>query len=202
MRKLVTTLILLAVVGGGAYYYYSYGKVEEKPQVVQATISEGTIIEAVQATGTLEPIRVVNVGSQVSGIVQNLYVDFNSIVKRGQLIAELDPDLLQVQVDLQEANVSRQEGEIANQAVQLEDAQKQRDRTQALFDRELTTQQQLDQAILTVKQRETGLDAAKKQLLTANANLNQAKLNVSYTKIYAPVDGVIVSRLVDQGQAV
>jgi HlyD family secretion protein len=202
MRKLVTVLIILAIVGGGAYYYYSYGKVEEKPQVVETEITQGTITEAVSATGTLEPLRTVQVGSQVSGIVKELYVDFNSIVKRGTLIAELEPELLQVQVDLQSANVERQKGEIANQEVQLEDAKTQLARTQALFDKELANQQQLDQANLTVKTRTTALDSARKQLLTAEANLNQAKLNLSYTKIYSPIDGVIVNRIVDRGQTV
>jgi HlyD family secretion protein len=107
-----------------------------------------------------------------------------------------------VQVDLQEANVARQQGEIANQEVQLEDAQKQLERTQMMFDKGLANQQQLDQAILTVKTRTTSLDSARKQLLTTQANLNQAELNLSYTKVYAPIDGVIVNRLVDKGQFV
>src|SRR5688572_11865060 len=202
MRKLVTLLVLLAVAGGGAYYYYSYAKPVEKPQVTTATISQGTITEIVQATGTIEPIRTMPIGSQVSGQVKEIYVDFNSIVKTGQLLAELDPDLLQVQVDVQLANLARQEGEITNQQVQLEDAQKQLERTQMLFAKQLVNQQQLDQAVLTVKTRTTALDSAKKQLQTVQASLNQAKLNVSYTKIYAPIDGVIVNRVVDKGQFV
>ena len=201
MRKLVTLLILLAV-GGGAYYYYSYGQPAEKPQIVRATVSEGDVTETVQASGTLEAIRTFPVGSQVSGMVQSIYVDFNSIVKQGQLIAEIDPTLLQVQVALQEANVARQEGEIANQEVQLEDAQKQLERTQMMFDKGLANQQQLDQAILTVKTRTTALDSARRQLQTVMANLDQAELNVSYTKVYAPIDGVVVNRLVDVGQFV
>jgi len=201
MRRLVTALILLAV-GGGAYYYYSYGQPAERPQIVRVAISEGNVTEAVRATGTLEAIRTFPVGSQVSGMVKAVYVDFNSIVKEGQLIAEIDPSLLQVQVDLQEANVARQEGEIANQTVQLEDAQKQLERTQMMFDKGLANQQQLDQAILTVKTRTTALDSARRQLQTVMANLDQAELNVSYTKVYAPIDGVVVNRLVDVGQFV
>ena len=201
MRKLVTVLILLAV-GGGAYYYYSYGQPAERPQIVRATISQGDVIETVRATGTLEAIRTFPVGSQVSGMVRAIYVDFNSIVKEGQLIAEIDPSLLQVQVDLQKANVARQEGEIANQEVQLEDAQKQLERTQMMFDKGLANQQQLDQAILTVKTRTTALDSARRQLQTVLANLDQAELNVSYTRVYAPIDGVVVNRLVDVGQFV
>ena len=202
MKKLVTVLILLAVAGGGAYYYYTYGKTVEKPQVVQAVISQGDITETVQATGTLEAQRVVQVGSQVSGTVSALYADFNSIVHKGELLAKIDPTLLQVQVDLQTANVERQKGEIESQQVQLDNAQTQLKRTQAMFDKGLANQQDLDQAVLTVKTRQTALDAARKQLVTNEANLNQAKLNVSYTNIYSPIDGVVVNRVVDEGQAV
>ena len=202
MKKLLPVLILLAVAGGGAYYYYSSTQVVEKPQVTQATITQGNITEAVQATGTLSAIRLVDVGSQVSGIVKDVFVDFNSIVRQGQLLATVDPNLLQVQVDLQNANVERQKGEIAIQEVQLEDALKQEERTKQMFEKGLANAQQMDAAALTVKQRRTSLDSARKQLLTSEANLNQAKLNVSYTNIYAPIDGVVVQRQVDPGKAV
>ena len=202
MKKLVTVLILIAAAGGGAYYYYTYGKTQEKPQIAQASITQGTITEVVSATGTLEALRRVDVGSQVSGVVREIYVDYNSIVRQGQLLAEIDPALLQVQVDIQNANVERQKGEIANQEVQLEDSKKQLERNQTMFDRGLSNQQSLDAAILTVKSRTTSLDSARKQLLTNQANLDQAKLNVSYTKIYAPIDGVVVERRVDRGQTV
>jgi HlyD family secretion protein len=203
MKRLISVFVLLIAAGAGAYYYFTvYSKPVEKPQVATATLSTGSITEVVQATGTLEAIRTMDIGSQVSGQVKALHVDFNSIVKKGQLLAEIDPALLEVQVTLQEANLARQEGEIANQEVQLDDAKMQLQRTQALFDKQLANQQQLDQAILTVKTRTTALDSARKQLQTVKANLDQAKLNVSYTKIYAPIDGVIVNRRVDVGQFV
>src|SRR5262245_4083039 len=166
MKKLLVILVLLGAAGGGGYYYYQRNNQPEKPTVQQATVSQGDITEVVQATGTLEAFRTVQVGSQVSGVVKELYVDFNSIVKPNMLIAELDPQLLQVQVDLQTANYERQQGEIANQEVQLEDAKTQLTRTQTLFEKQLANQQQLDQAILTVKSRTTSLDSAKKQLMT------------------------------------
>ena len=110
MKRLVTILILLAAAGAGAYYYFNVGAAPEPPQVVQATVSEGDIVEEVQATGTIEAMRVAPVGSQVSGVVKALYADFNSIVRKDQIIAELDPSLLQVQVDLQTAAYERQTG--------------------------------------------------------------------------------------------
>ena len=202
MKKLIPIILILAAAGGGAYYDYSSSQVVEKPTVTQVSISQGDITEVVQATGSLAATRTYNVGSQVSGTVQNVYADYNSIVRKGQLMATIDPTLLQVQVDLQSANVERQKGEIAIQEVQLEDSKKQLERTQQMAQKGLSTQQQLDAAILSVKQRETSLEAAKKQLLTTQANLDQAKLNVEYTKIYAPDDGVVVNRVVDPGQFV
>jgi HlyD family secretion protein len=87
MKKLVFVLILLVAAGGAAFYYVKYGKTVEKPQVIQATVSRGDIIEVVNATGTLEPMRRVDVGSQVSGVVQEIFVDYNHIVKQGQVLA-------------------------------------------------------------------------------------------------------------------
>ena len=203
MRKLVITLILVVLAGGG---YFAYQKMfvppPEKPQVIQTTVSQGNIQEVVKATGTLQPLRISPVGSQVSGVVKGLYADFNNIVTKGQLIAELEPELLETQVRIQEANLARQEGEIANQEVQLENDKKNLERSEALFVKELVNQQQIDQARLQVRTRETQLAAAEKQLLTVRANLRQAELNLSYTKIYSPLDGVVVNRQVDVGQTV
>lgn len=202
MKKLIGFVVVLLVAGGGWWYYITYGRPVEQPQVVQTAISRGDITEAVSATGTLEPLRRVDVGSQVSGVVKELYVDFNSIVKQGQLLAEIDPALLDVQVQIQTANIERQKGDIENQKVQLEDQKRQRDRTQSLYDKGLQNQQQLEAALLSVKTREAQIASAEKSLVQAEANLNQAKLNLGYTKIYSPIDGVVVDRRVDKGQTV
>ncbi len=203
MKKLVTTLIILALVGGGGYWYYMYGRPVEKPQIVQASISRGDIIEAVSATGTLEALRTVQVGSQVSGTVASLEgVDFNSIVKKDQIVAKLDPSLLQVQVDIQKANIERQQIDIENQKVQLEDAQRTMQRTQEQFDKQLVSQQALEQAQLTVKSRVSSIASSEKMLVQANASLAQAELNVAYCTIKSPIDGVVVQRNVDVGQTV
>jgi HlyD family secretion protein len=203
MRKLVITLILV-VLGGGGYYAYQrmFAPEPEKPQVVFASVSQGSIQNVVKATGTLQPMRTSQIGSQVSGVVKRLYVDFNDIVRQGDLIAEIDDRLLQTQVQLQEANYERQLGEISNQEVQLENDRKNLERSETLFAKQLVNQQQIDQARLQVKTRQTQLDAAKRQLLSVEANLEQAKLNLSYAKIHSPIDGVVVNRLVDEGQAV
>src|SRR5262245_39270741 len=106
MKKLLLSLTLIAAAGAGAYAYFSRAKADDKARVNQLATSQGTIVQAVQATGTLEALRNVQVGSQVSGVVKALYADFNSIVKKGQVIAELDSALLEVQVDVQKANIA------------------------------------------------------------------------------------------------
>lgn len=202
MKRLIAFIVLLAAGGGGAYWYFVAQKPVEKPQVLTATVSTGNIIEAVQTTGTLEPLRRVDVGSQVSGQVQEMYVDFNDIVRQGQLLAKIDPTLLQTQVAIQEANVERQKTDIASQEVQLEDLKRQLERTRQMHARQLQNDQQLEQAELAVKTRAAQIESAKKQLIQADTNLNQAKLNVSYTDIISPIDGVVVERRLDKGQTV
>ena len=171
-------------------------------KVLRSTVSFGPVTETVQAQGYLEPLRRVNVGSQVSGVVKELYADYNSIVKEGQLLAELDSSQLEVQVTIQQANVDRLKTDIANQQMQLDDLRRQFDRTSQLHDRGLQTQQQFEAAELALKNRETQVAAAKKQLVQAEANLSAAGMNLSYAKIYSPIDGVVIQRRVSLGQTV
>jgi HlyD family secretion protein len=201
MKRLATILILLAVAAFGAYYFF-YSETEEPPQILRAVVSRATVAQTVQATGTLEAVLTVSVGPQVSGVISDLYADFNSIVRKGQVVARLDPSLLQTQVDVQMANIERQQTDIEMQQVQLEDAERQLKRTQELFEKGLANQTQLEQAELAVKTRVAQIASAEKQLVQARANLAQAQLNVSYTEVRSPIDGVVVNRLVDVGQSV
>lgn len=202
MKKLIGFVILLAAAGGGWWYYIKFGQTPEKATVNYAAVTQGDIIEAVQSTGALEPERRFDVGSQVSGVVQAIYVDYNDIVKKGQLLAKIDPSLLQTQVEIRKAAIARQESDIANQVVQLEDQKRQRDRVRSLFEKGLQNQQQMEAADLSVKTREAQIESAKKSLFQATKDLEQAELNVTYTNIIAPDDGVVVERRVDVGQTV
>jgi HlyD family secretion protein len=202
MKKLLSVIILLALAGGGWYAYTKYGKVEDKPTVNQATLQMGDITQFVEATGTLEALRNVQVGSQVSGTVKELYADFNTIVKAGQVIAEIDPTLLQVQVDIQKANIDRQIGDIEQQRVLLENDGVNLRRQESLTKSGLASPQALEAAQLQVKSRQAQINSAEKQLIQSRANLSQAELNVSYTTIRSPVDGVVVDRRVDKGVTV
>jgi HlyD family secretion protein len=158
--------------------------------------------QAVKATGQLTALHTVRVGSQVSGTVKALYVDFNSVVTKGQVLAEIDPTLLEVQVAIQEANLARQQGDIDHQKVQLGNDQKNLERVQAQFDKGLSNLQQIENARLQTKLRASQISSAEKQKVQTQALLDQARLNVSYCTILSPIDGVIVSRFVDAGQSV
>jgi HlyD family secretion protein len=118
------------------------------------------------------------------------------------LLAEIDPTLFEMQVRVQEAAVERQKNDIATQEMQLADVKRIRDRVQELYDKQLQPLQQLEAAELNVRTRESQVLSAKKQLVQTEASLQAARLNLSYTKIYAPIDGVVVNRRVDRGQTV
>ena len=202
MKRFVTFILLAGALGAGGWFYANQQRVAAAPEVVRVPVSRGSIVETVQATGTIEPIRRVNVGSQVSGIVTAIHADFNSVVTRGQLLAELDPSPFQLQVQIQEAAIARQLNDIANQEHQLDDLRRQLDRARQLFDRGLQNRVQLEAVELNVKTRESQVDSAKNQLIQTRASLAAAELNLSYAKIYAPIDGIVLNRRVDVGQSV
>ena len=203
MKKLIVWIVVLAVLGGGGYFAYDkYGKVEVKPQITEATVSRGAIAETVAATGTLTALRTVDIGTQVSGTVKKLHVDFNDIVHQGQLLAELDPELLQTQVDMQNANLQRADVDINQRMITMENDQKKLERQRELFAKQLVTREALEQAELQVKLDQANIDSSKASRTQTVASLNQAKQNVAYTKIYAPIDGVITVRNSDEGRTV
>ena len=202
MKKLTTFVILLALGGGGGYYYWRSTQKPEIPEFMKVTISEGEIVEEVSATGTLQAMRTVNVGSQVSGRVTEVLADFNDIVRKGQILAKIDTALLDTQVEIQRANIERQELDIASQRVQLADAKRTMERQRELLEKKLATQQAYEAAELAVKNREAQIQSAEKAKVQAEFNLEQARLNVGYATIPSTIDGVVVDRKVDPGMTV
>ena len=142
----------------------------------------------VTATGELQPVYKVDVGTQVSGIVERIYVDFNSVVKKGQLLAELDRSNLNEQLKTAQATVS-------NAQSNLTLAQQQFDRIKALYDNKAATLEAYESAVNT-------LTLAKNQLKTAQSDLSRAQTNLSYATIYSPIDGVVMDKAVEEGQTV
>jgi HlyD family secretion protein len=174
----------------------------KEPDVRTAQITRGDVVDSVQATGTLEAVTTVQVGTQVGGIVQDLYADFNSIVKKGQVIARLDPTILDTQIEQQRANVTRSEADLERLKVALADAQQKLERAKALFDKNLLPRTELDTADVNVRSADAQIRSAEAGLVQAKSQLNTAQVNREHTVITAPIDGIVIQRSVEPGQTV
>lgn len=157
-------------------------------QIMTQPAGIDSIEVTVTATGELQPVYKVEVGTQVSGIVEHIYVDFNSVVKKGQLLAELDRSNLNEQLTMAQTNVS-------NAKSNLTLAQQQFDRIKALYDNKAATQEAYESAV-------NSLNQAKNQLKTAQSELSRAQTNLSYATISSPIDGIIMDKAVEEGQTV
>jgi HlyD family secretion protein len=186
LKWLIIFLIGGAVIAAGVWYFQR-GK-NDAPQFQTVTVGRGELTQVVTATGILNPVVNVTVGSQVSGIITKLYVDFNSPVKKSQVIAEIDPSTYAAAVEQSEANLE-------NAKANLELQQAQAERSAELYTNKLISGSDYDTAIAT-------LHEAKATVQLNQASLDNANANLGYCKILSPVDGVIILRAVNVGQTV
>jgi HlyD family secretion protein len=201
MKKALLALLILAI-GGGAFYYYRLRDTAPKVSVMTAAVTRGDVIDTVGATGTLQAVKTVQVGTQVSGTIQSLYADFNSLVKKGQVLARLDPSLFETQIEQARANLIRSQADLQRSQVSLEDAKTKLARSRELSTRQLLPKSDLDTAEVNVRAAEAQLKSAEAQVTQAQASLNQNEVNLNHTVIEAPIDGLVISRSVDVGQTV
>jgi HlyD family secretion protein len=174
---LVIAIYLVFFRGDGKKYEFRFDKV-----------SQGDITMTVTATGTINAVTTVDVGTQVSGIISKLYADFNSIVKEGQVIAQIDPTFLQQSVKDAQASLERAQAQYA-------DAKRTAERTKTLYDKGLESQANFDAT-------QTSMETSSAALKQAQASLDRAKINLAYATIYAPINGVVIDRKVNVGQTV
>lgn len=188
LKKLLPWLILLILISAG-YYFYQKSH-EKKPEELYKfeEITQGDVEKNVSANGTINPVVVVTVGTQVSGTVSKLYVDFNDKVTKGQLLLELDDRLFNAQIE-------QTQGNVRNAQALVELAQANEARSRSLFAQEYVSKQELDTTVQALK-------SAKAQLATSQAQLRRDSTNLSFSKIRSPVSGVIIDRPVDIGQTV
>lgn len=165
-----------------------FAKSDEELVMRTHVVGKYTVENTVTATGTIEPLEEVEVGTQVSGEISKIYVDYNSVVKKGQMLAELDKSNLLENVRQAEASVRSAESE-------LNYAQTSFERTEQLYQAKAATQIAYDEARNSLVKAETSL-------LNAKSNLDKSKVNLGYAEIYSPIDGVILSREVEVGQTV
>ena len=201
MRRIFLALLIL---GGAitAYGYYSVRTVEFVPDVSTVTVTEGDIVDSVGATGALEAVTTVQVGSQVSGIIQELNVDFNSIVREGDIIMRLDPSLFETQLEQARANLLRSEADVERLAVAVDDAATQLRRARELAASDLISETELEAAEVALRSAQAQLKSAEAQVRQSEASLSMNEVNLEHTVIRAPIDGIVTSRLVDVGQTV
>src|SRR5216117_3207215 len=188
MRNRRNLIIVVIVVLIAAFFLFSRLGRSNAAQFQTATVTRGPITQTVTATGTLNPVVNVQVGSQVSGNIQKLFADFNSEVKAGQTVAQIDPALFQ-------AAVTQAEGDLATAQAAFELAKVNAARTQELFAKKNSSQQDLDQATATLHQAEGNVKIKQ-------GALDKAKADLDHCTITSPIDGVVISRNVDVGQTV
>jgi HlyD family secretion protein len=199
-KKIVIAVVIAAVVGVGLYF-----GLRDKNGVssyVTNPIEKGDITEYITASGTVNPVITVTVGTQVSGRIKAIYADFNSVVKKGDLLAEIDPSMLQSQLEQSQANLLSAQATLQKAQANYSNSRKNYERAQTLFGRNFIARSDLDSAEAAYKSDHASVAVAKASVAQAKAALENAQTNLGYTKIISPIDGVVISRAVDIGQTV
>lgn len=198
-KSIIITITALLIIIAMLVFFAKKGKsVSYKTEPVE----NRTIVQVVEASGTIQPVQTVSIGSQVSGMIKDIYVDYNSEVKKGQLLAQIDTSLFTAQVEQAQANIANARSNLAKIQAIAENDRKTYVRYQNLYKRNFVAKSELDLAESTYKSDVAQVSAARAQIAQASAAYNTAAANLRYTKIISPVDGVVVSRGVDVGQTV
>jgi HlyD family secretion protein len=201
LKRLVALVVLVGLVAGGIVWRKKNAP-PPPPRYMTQALTEGDVVETVQSTGVVKPLTEVKVGAQVSGRVARVVVDFNSQVKRGDLLAEIDPMLLGAQVQQQRSQMAAQRASKAGAEARVQMAQISLDRLKQLRAENLVNQAEIDQAQGQLDVAKAEVAQIKAQLGASAASIAAAGANLSFTKIYAPIDGVVTDRQIDEGQTV
>lgn len=192
--------ILIIAAIAAVFLFKSESNKEKGFKTEKAT--RGEIVSTVTATGTVNAVTTVLVGTQVSGTIKNIYVDFNSSVKKGQVIAQIDPATFDAQVEQAKANLLSARASMEKAEAAFLDAKRTMDRNRELFSRNLSAKSELDTSETNYESAKAQVSVAKAQIAQAEASLRLSETNLRYAKIVSPVDGTVVSRNIDVGQTV
>jgi len=200
MKKILIGISVLVLIGIAAFFLL--GNKENGMNYKTEKAVRGDIVSSITASGAVNAVTTVLVGTQVSGTVKNLYVDFNSVVKQGQAIAQIDPAIFEAQVEQAKANLLSAKANVEKANVALADADRTMKRQKELFDRNLISRSDVDAAGTAYDAAVAQVSAAKAQAAQTEAALKISKTNLRYTRIVSPVNGTVVSRNIDVGQTV
>lgn len=200
LRKKTALIVLVILIAVIALTIIISSSKEQKFKT--AKVQRGEIVQTVRATGNVNPVTTIMIGTRVSGTVVAIYVDYNSKVKKGQLIAQIDPTPFENELRQSEAELSNARASLLKAEITLKDAERTLKRKQELFRRELISKSELEDAESAYNTAVAQYEIALAQVKRAEAGLNQAKTNLGYTRIISPVDGVIIAKNVEVGQTV
>lgn len=198
MKKIIIALAVIIALTTPFVLKKQNGKVQYATEPVQ----KRTITQIVEATGTIEPINTVSIGSQVSGRIDEIFVDYNSVVEKGQQLAQIDTSLFEAQLQQSEANINNARATLDKNKALLDYDTKTYHRYKNLYDRNLVSKNDLDSAESAYKSDLAQVAAAKASIMQAEANYATAAANMGYTKIISPVKGIVISKEVEVGQTV
>jgi len=200
MKKVIIGGLIIILVAIGAWYLIK--KENGEPEYKTVTLQRGDLDAMVTATGTVNAVTTVLIGTQVSGTINALYVDYNSPVVKGQLLAQIDPATIQAQVDQAGASLLNAEAGLKKAQATLLDARRTYMRNKQLMAKDFISRSDLDTSETNAQGAEAQVEAAKAQVLQGRAALSQAQTNLRYTRIVSPLNGTVISRSIDVGQTV
>ena len=202
MRKAVWIIGILAVgMAIGGYVFFG-GERKVPVRYKTAPVERGSIVSVVNATGTINPVTLVQVGSQVTGMVESLHADFNSVVKKDQVVARIDPFPYRARRDQAAANLANAKAAVLKAKADLSQRKRELDRVQSLIKQQFVSQNDVDVAVTAHEGAVAQLAVAEAAVKQAQAALEAAELDLTYTVIKSPIDGIVISRQVEVGQRV
>ncbi len=199
-RNILIILAVCLAAAAGSWLYI--GRMNDKPVVQTAVITRGEIVKTVSATGSLNALNTVSVGAQVSGTIKKIHVDYNSVVKKGQLLAEIDPDMLQANLRQSEASVLSSSANLQEAQATLASAKRTLGRNEELQAKGYIAKSEFDDSQTAYETSQARVQSARASLAQARADLEYKKINLDHARILSPIDGVVIDRAVDEGQTV
>lgn len=202
MRKLVLISGVLAIGLAIAGYMFFSGERKAPVRYKTAPVTRGPLVSAVTATGSINPVTIVQVGSQVSGMIESLHADFNTVVKKGEVVARIDPFPYRARRDQAAANLANAKAAVMKARADLSLRKRELDRAASLSKQQFVSQQELDTAVTAHEGAAAQVAVAEAAVKQAEAALEAAELDLKYTVIRSPIDGIVISRQVEAGQRV